>query len=82
MQRSAPNPVRVSNAQKLLRVDRISDRLYNHAEAALAMRRRFMPGGTGLGADRKVRPLERRALEARLHAQRLSVAVGFWVDTA
>ena len=34
--------------------------------AALAMRGRFMPGGTGSGADRKVRPLERRALEARL----------------
>ena len=45
----------------------------SHAErerllsAALAMRGRFMPGGVGLGADRKVRPLERRALEARLH---------------
>ena len=46
----------------------------SHAErerlrsAALAMRGRFVPGGVGLGADRKVRPLERRALEARLHA--------------
>ena len=34
--------------------------------AALAMRGLFAPGGTGSGADRKVRPLERRALEARL----------------
>ena len=46
----------------------------SHAErerlrsAALAMRGRFMPAGVGLGADRKVRPLERHALEARLHA--------------
>ena len=46
----------------------------SHAErerlrsAALAMRGLFAHGGTGLGADRKVRPLERHALEARLHA--------------
>ena len=46
----------------------------SHAErerllsVALAMRGRFAPAGTGLGADRKVRPLERRALEARLHS--------------
>ena len=46
----------------------------SHAErerllsASLAMRGRFRPGGVGLGADRKVRSLERRALEARLHA--------------
>ena len=44
----------------------------SHAErerllsAALAMRGSFMPGGVGSGAGRKVRPLERRALEARL----------------
>ena len=47
----------------------------SHAErerllsAALAMRGHFMSGGTGHGADRKVRPLERRALEARLSSR-------------
>ena len=47
----------------------------SHAErerlrsAALAMRGRFAHGGTGLGTDRKVRPLERRALEARLSSR-------------
>ena len=50
---------------------RIRDFL-SHAEreclssTALAMRERFVPGGVGRGADRKVRPLERRALEANL----------------
>ena len=34
--------------------------------AALAMRGLFEPGGTGHGADRKIRPLERRALETDL----------------
>ena len=47
----------------------------SHAErerlrsAALAVRGRFMPGGTGSGADHKVRPMERRALVARLHSR-------------
>ena len=44
----------------------------SHAErerlvsAALAMQGLFTPGGVGRGADRKVRPLERRALAVRL----------------
>ena len=47
----------------------------SHAEreslrsAALAMRGRFAPGGVGRGADRKVKPLQRRALEARLSSR-------------
>ena len=47
----------------------------SHAErehllsVALAMRGRFAPAGTGRGADWKVRLLERRALEARLHSR-------------
>ena len=43
--------------------------------AALAMRGRFAPGGVGRGANRKVRPLERRALEARLPSRE---GVGAW----
>ena len=51
---------------------RIRDFL-SHAErerllsAALAMRGRFETGGTGRGADRKIKPLNRRALDAPLH---------------
>ena len=44
--------------------------------AALAMRGRFAPGGVGRGANRKVRSLERRALEARLPAR---AGVGAWL---
>ena len=90
MQCNAPNPVRVSDAQKLLRADRLHhqaeaalrrrlaedprdagallrlgdlhdflfhDEREHLLSAALAMRGRFAPGGTGSGADRKVRPL-------------------------
>ena len=47
----------------------------SHAErehllsVALAMRGRFAPAGTGRGVDWKVRLLERRALEVRLHSR-------------
>lgn len=42
---------------------------------ASAMRERFAPGGVGRGANRKVRSLVRRALEAKLPS---STGVGVW----